>query len=616
MATPRRRSSRAHSGIPVHRHALLFPLATLTRTRQTPSKTANTPSRLATLNEAEPESVGKKAMGSIDAVVSPQRTTVANNDVNKTPSTAKGLAVDKQEMHPSLFQSVAKKLENEERLGFNPAAFIATPTRHGNNHLNAPNTAPQKRSVENPFSSPSFEFRFKRPSADLSTDAQRMMEEVREKAALIKEKLSAEQKEAEKNGLDGTTGMRKFATPKGKLGRYSDVHMQEFKKMDSIANHASSYRADPSRSNSPKKSLKRTLSKAELNKPDDTPSSPTKPANASKVATPTATPVTNKRIKQLDGTSKPVKDTTPSKLPRTHSVTSMRKEAASNSGPSMPRTPSKKGVRGHSSVPQTDPANKRRSAIAKGLSSVKSILRKPQIHFSNDPTKQAAGTHFAMPEVPKHEPPVSSVGITSAVQPTSIAKTPGSRLEKQVSFSPVPEVFGNSTGKEPPTPTPMKQHILYPHLPPCKALSPQSDRSSPGKVASPSVGARDFTFRAGSKINFSSPGKTQPSTPVIREEKKALRQSPGKNASFPTVPHGLSNKKRKRNSTEDDTEDKENDHDGPSEKAHMESPSKRVKMAPAAAKVPAKAVPDAAAKKRSVLSLSRLQQLAKPKARK
>ena len=40
---------------------------------------------------------------------------------------------------------------------------------------------------------------------------------------------------------------RKKVVPKGKMTRFSDVHMQQFKKMDSIANHASAFRADPNR---------------------------------------------------------------------------------------------------------------------------------------------------------------------------------------------------------------------------------------------------------------------------------------------------------------------------------------------------------------------------------
>jgi hypothetical protein len=40
---------------------------------------------------------------------------------------------------------------------------------------------------------------------------------------------------------------RKKAEAKGKMARFSDVHMKQFKNMDSIANHASAFRADPTR---------------------------------------------------------------------------------------------------------------------------------------------------------------------------------------------------------------------------------------------------------------------------------------------------------------------------------------------------------------------------------
>ena len=40
---------------------------------------------------------------------------------------------------------------------------------------------------------------------------------------------------------------RKKAEAKGKMARFSDVHMKQFKNMDSIANHPSAFRADPTR---------------------------------------------------------------------------------------------------------------------------------------------------------------------------------------------------------------------------------------------------------------------------------------------------------------------------------------------------------------------------------
>ncbi|KAG8428835.1 hypothetical protein J3459_002409 [Metarhizium acridum] len=100
---------------------------------------------------------------------------------------------------------------------------------------------------------------------ELSGEAQRMLNEIRDQAAKIKAELVA-QREAE-GGVN--IGDRPFAKPKGKVGRYSAAHMAEFKKMDSIEGHASAWRAQEGRF-TPVKALKRTPSKANL---DGTPTS-------------------------------------------------------------------------------------------------------------------------------------------------------------------------------------------------------------------------------------------------------------------------------------------------------------------------------------------------------
>jgi hypothetical protein len=73
--------------------------------------------------------------------------------------------------------------------------------------------------------------------------------------------------QAQAHPTDNDTAGRKIAQPKGKVGRFSDVHMAAFKKMDSIANHASAWRTDLNRNKPVDKhstSLKRSPSKAEL----------------------------------------------------------------------------------------------------------------------------------------------------------------------------------------------------------------------------------------------------------------------------------------------------------------------------------------------------------------
>jgi hypothetical protein len=77
------------------------------------------------------------------------------------------------------------------------------------------------------------------------------------------------QREEEKLAEDEVGG-RVFARPKGRSGRFSDVHMAEFKKMDSIANHPSAFRAQQPLVQ-PVSSLKRSPSKPNFNEPESTP---------------------------------------------------------------------------------------------------------------------------------------------------------------------------------------------------------------------------------------------------------------------------------------------------------------------------------------------------------
>lgn len=93
-----------------------------------------------------------------------------------------------------------------------------------------------------------------------------MMDGLREEALRIKAKLAAEREEERRKAEEAAgVGSRKIAQPKGQAGRFSDVHMAEFKKMDSIAGHPSSFRAQPARFAPAANSLKRTQSKAQLN---------------------------------------------------------------------------------------------------------------------------------------------------------------------------------------------------------------------------------------------------------------------------------------------------------------------------------------------------------------
>ncbi|KFZ12465.1 hypothetical protein V501_04231 [Pseudogymnoascus sp. VKM F-4519 (FW-2642)] len=189
----------------------------------------------------------------------------ASPQVPNTPTTAGRIKPPREEMHPSKAQQSTTKKEDEG-------------IRHGFTDIGA--RKPETPSKLNINSSSEFEFRFAKPAPSLGPEAQQMMDEIREDARRIKAELAAKRdEEIAMNGGDvlGVLSGRKFAQPKGKAGRYSDVHMAEFKKMDSIAAHPSAFRAQPGRITPVAKSLKRTQSKANLADRDVNPAKQTTP---------------------------------------------------------------------------------------------------------------------------------------------------------------------------------------------------------------------------------------------------------------------------------------------------------------------------------------------------
>ncbi|KAJ5038292.1 uncharacterized protein L3040_007158 [Drepanopeziza brunnea f. sp. 'multigermtubi'] len=181
----------------------------------------------------------------------------------RTPATAGRVVPPLSEMHPSkVQQSTTQEPDSGLRLGFTDIAAT--------NNNNQPSGVHQQTPSKIGITSPSFDFKFARPGPLLGPEAQRMMDDLREEALRIKAKLAAEREEEKRKDEDaGGVGGRKIAQPKGKVGRFSDVHMAEFKKMDSIAGHPSSFRAQPGRFTPVTNSLKRTQSKAKLDERED-----------------------------------------------------------------------------------------------------------------------------------------------------------------------------------------------------------------------------------------------------------------------------------------------------------------------------------------------------------
>ncbi|KAI5924901.1 hypothetical protein F4810DRAFT_102149 [Camillea tinctor] len=175
-----------------------------------------------------------------------------------TPSSATPVKLPMSEMHPSKVHPSMAAPSSGLKLGFTDIDYTKQPS---NELPAAVHTTPSKT----PAPSTDFTFRHERLGGDftLGPEAQKMMQELRDEAAIIKADLAA-RREKEKAEAAG----RKIATAKGKASRFSAAHMAEFKKMDSIENHPSAFRAAPGRTTPMKAGVKRSQSKANLDEPD------------------------------------------------------------------------------------------------------------------------------------------------------------------------------------------------------------------------------------------------------------------------------------------------------------------------------------------------------------
>ena len=178
-----------------------------------------------------------------------------------TPQNASRIVPPRSEMHPSKSQlSTMKPLQVAQPLGSHPITGL---TRSPSKITIA---SPSKRPSTAPRTASTFDFSFEKPESELSTEAQKIMESVREGAAKIKAQMAAQQKKQENSDEETKqlfgVGGRQMRKAKGRSGRFSDGHRQEFKKMDSIANHASTWKNKIQGTS--EISLKRSPSKAGL----------------------------------------------------------------------------------------------------------------------------------------------------------------------------------------------------------------------------------------------------------------------------------------------------------------------------------------------------------------
>ncbi|PVH99749.1 hypothetical protein DM02DRAFT_564018 [Periconia macrospinosa] len=198
-------------------------------------------------------------------------TTTPVHTACSTPKNRTPIMPPAQEMHPALHHaSTAKMLDEARWLGFqNMGAYTAPPKASVIAGQATPSKTPAStkalpgaaEEIKSPSSSSfQFKFRIKSPFSGLSPTSSSVLKNTAEKmTANARDLFKADEFTAP---LD-MEPKRKTAVPKGKMKRFSDVHMKQFKKMDSIANHPSSFRTV----NLVDTSLKKSPSKADLNKP-------------------------------------------------------------------------------------------------------------------------------------------------------------------------------------------------------------------------------------------------------------------------------------------------------------------------------------------------------------
>ncbi|KAK8139195.1 hypothetical protein PG984_002575 [Apiospora sp. TS-2023a] len=663
--------------------------------------------RLGSVAEGEEETVVELSTPNVETIKSSPP-----KPKPSTPSRSTPVKLPKSEMHPSKFHQTMAPPSSGLRHGFvdiNPDPKAAGGTQ----------STPSKT----PMSS-GFTFRVSRPSiaggeqdSGLGPEAKRMMEELREEASKIKAELAAKrEQEREEEAVDG----RKYAKAKGKASRYSDVHMAEFKKMDSIENHHSTFRYTPGRA-TPGKSLKRTQSKANLDESSDAPaaaSSSTRKAPMSvkrALVKPTekhhqpeeAVEAPVKRARQRkeddastqrpisrDGSSIPAPKTLGSEsvrraIPRAQSfanlLTPTKASAARTALPKTPtvsliKSPSKTDIRSLARSPSKPELT---SALARSPS--KSSLVQPNsskalggltksVTISSIPAPQAIPKLVQTPgrfdrvksilkrqfssSKPKSNLPQlagaapKTPGRTEKPEPVAPMTTPARQYDRHVEFtpdtkqaamtqnspSPVKSVLPRpkSVSKPPAVQFPFfkcrdeRQEVRHDHTIRFGSTSPNGFGGSPGQSTLRQV-------RASFAPSASMPG----GFPDDRESQSPSRKANKENADpelIAGIPHGMSNKKRSRAMWEDEeiktgvphgisnkkrhraSSDEEEDEEivqRTTKKLRKNPPSMAPRFACSSPiKKPSGSLGTPSPQKKSGISLSRLNMLARPKVRK
>ena len=671
-------------------------------TLQNRSTSIPSPAKLAALLE-QAESPANASANEFDATVAspvaPPNTAIASRasaitySPLKTPNTSSRFHLPLEEMHPSKAHSAIKKsasrlqLQGAESLLRAPKIFSSSTVKGGTTPTSS------KGSLPSHLSSPKFEFSFPRPDIHLSVETQRIMDSVREEAAKIKAEMQLDRdnknrKNEEAEQVDSRGG-RKIAKARGKAGRFSEIHMQEFRKMDSIANHASLSRfQQPTAS-----SLKRSNSKAHLDSEETEGRALAERFSDDEAVLQNNSPVkrARKNIHDDKAAARPMSPNPSKHIPSAFITPTKASLARSASAkqiktmiPSLFRTPSSKAIPSPTH-PKTEGSQKFLPMLS-GFKSMKSFLYRQPPTLPNERKEAAVGTGIPLfQEINTQDKDIGTrLGPRKAHDNTNEGVQPSTPLHKRVEFSASTnarydlEKSSPSPSKTPglqmhraASPFPGSEPVAYPSLasnsprpavpvaflPPSKIADSQShhllgagSKSSdiyPSLAESPNITTRartpsrpsnvdNFTFRTEKAwpgkpgTNESSPRKTPLSTPgsrTIRQVRPSGIVTPVEPFDFPAIPHGLRNKKRYRADSDDENENipPENSVDGQGEQgprtkkvkisSHKDLPSPNKKTARGRAIASSNSAAGNAQAAKRVLSLSRLNALARPKTR-
>lgn len=229
----------------------------ITKTPRKPTTDAPSVSKLPSLRAAGAHTPSSKSTSS--------KLLAANSTVH-TPTNRTPIKPTGDEMHPALHHaSTARPLDEARWLGFQSLGAHTAPPKAAGHAPGTPSKTPAPATTSNApavGSSPGgFRFQFKSPFSKISNTTKRGDLSPTTRNILKEPVIGATPGRAifganEFMSKADVTPARKMVEPKGKMSRFSDVHMAQFKKMDSVANHPSAWR------------LKKTPSKPDLPKPE------------------------------------------------------------------------------------------------------------------------------------------------------------------------------------------------------------------------------------------------------------------------------------------------------------------------------------------------------------